>query len=64
VSYFYQPGLFSYEEFVWEYDDNTRLVMVLSTLMSRLERLIAKFEGERLGRRDEVSSPAAFTRFQ
>ena len=53
MSYFYQPTLFSFEQFVGEYDDNTRLVMVLSVLDKYLERLIVKLDRERCGRRDK-----------
>jgi transposase, IS5 family len=52
MSYFFQPSLFSYEEFIGEYDDNIRLVMVLSVLGRHFEPLIAKLERERMGRRD------------
>jgi transposase len=52
MSYLYQPSLFSYDDFAIEHDDNTRLVMVLSTLMPRLEPLVIRLERERLGRRN------------
>lgn len=53
MSYFYQPTLFTFEDFASEYDDNTRLVMVLSALLPGLEPLIAKFGRERRGRRND-----------
>jgi transposase len=53
MSYFYQPSLFSYDEFVSEYDDNSRLVMVLSVLDRYLEPLMVKLNGQRSGRRNE-----------
>ena len=53
MSYFYQQSLFPYDEFVNEYDDNVRLVMVLSTLEPYLELLVKKLERERMGRRDK-----------
>jgi len=53
MSYFYQQSLFPYDELVNEYDDNVRLVMVLSTLQPYLEPLVRKLELERMGRRDK-----------
>jgi hypothetical protein len=53
MSYFYQQTLFPYNEFVSEYNDNIRLVMVLSTLEPYLEPLVKKLERERMGRRDK-----------
>lgn len=50
MSYIRQGQLFSYEDFVADEDDNTRLVLTLSALPD--EELLAWLRGERRGRRD------------
>jgi len=52
MSYFRQGQLFTFEDFCEDHDDNTRLVMVLSTLEPYFEPLTCKLERERSGRRD------------
>lgn len=52
MSYIRQGQLFTFEDFCEEHDDNTRLVLILSTLEQCLEPLISKLEHERCGKRD------------
>jgi hypothetical protein len=52
MSYCVQGGLFTFEDFCDEHDDNTRLVMVLSALEPYLAPLVWKLERERVGRRN------------
>ncbi len=53
MNYFYQGSLFSFNDFIKDYNDNDRLILVLQTLHDYLEPLILKLEKERLGRRDK-----------
>jgi hypothetical protein len=51
MAYVHQGRLFTFEDFVWEYDDNERLVSVLAALPD--EGLVFWLHQQRQGRRDD-----------